>query len=206
VQESKIQLIERWRREGRTEEVTHYRDEVREQLRAQGKTRKEAREASWQAARAAFPPLPAAEDQLEFQPVVQATEPAAQGEDRETTERGFSSVEKDWVRQWFNCLPSLAKWQRDYGVTLSDDGLRELLKLLGFGSAWAFMLGARGDRPPGSAGRRFAHVAALIDLTFQELAEAIDANWLQELVEAADASGAHDLQPAGHVQTPSPGQ
>ena len=108
--------------------------------------------------------------------------------------------------QWFNCLPSLARWQQDYGVTLSDDGLRELLKLLGFGSAWAFMLGARGDRPPGYTDQRLTDVAALIDLTFQELAAAVDVTWLQELVEAADASRGHDLQPAGQVQTPSPGQ
>ena len=41
---SKIQLIDRWRREGRTDEVTHYREEVRERLRAEGKSRQQAKE------------------------------------------------------------------------------------------------------------------------------------------------------------------
>jgi len=161
--ESKIELVQRWRREGRAEEASRYRDEVREQLRAQGKTRREAREASWEAARAAFPPLPPAEN------------PPA--------EEGYSSDEKDWVAEWFNCVPEIAKWQEDHGVTLTDGALREL----GFGFAWAWMLGARGDRPKSYADRPFPHVAALIDLTFGEWAEALTVDDLAELRSAEPA-------------------
>ena len=166
--ESKVQLLERWRREGRAEEVARYRDEVRQKLRAEGGTRMQAKEGSWEAARAEFPPLASAENQPESRAIRQTTEPAVQG--------GFSGDEKDWVWGWFGCMRAVAKWQKDSGVTLSDDGLRELLRLLGFHTAWAFLLGARGDRPPGadcSTGDSLARVAALIDITFQEIAEAI---------------------------------
>lgn len=100
MQESKIQLIDRWRREGRTDEVTRYREEVRERLRAEGKSRQQAKEESWQAARAAFPPLPPAKDQAVSQPVVQATEPAAQGANRGTSPWGYSSNQQEWVWKW----------------------------------------------------------------------------------------------------------
>jgi hypothetical protein len=195
MKESRIQLVARWRLEGRTEEATRYRDQVREQLRAQGKTRKEAREESWQAAQAAFPPLPPTEDRPELPPVARAPETST-----------HSDSERDWVFEWFNCVPSLAKWQRAYGVTLSDEGLRELLRLVGFGSAWAFMLGARGDRPPDSGDRRLAHTAALIENTFEEMATLIDVNQFKELVEANDANRVHDLRPAEPVETPQPSQ
>jgi hypothetical protein len=103
------------------------------------------------------------------------------------------------VWTWFGCLTTLAKWQRAYGVTLSDEGLRELLRLLGFGFAWAFMLGARGDRPLGSGNRRFTQTAALIENTFEEMAALIDVNQFKELVNAIDAN----TEPA---ETPQSGQ
>ena len=178
--ESKIELVERWRREGRAEETTHYREEVREQLRAQGKTRREAREGSWEAARAAFPPLPPAENPPEPAPVVRATEPAAE-------EGYYSSDEKDWVAKWFNDVPTIAQWQADHGVALTDGALRDLLEHFGFASAWAWMLGARGDRPKGCADRPFTYVAALIDMTYAELAQLVSVDNLGEFRSAEPA-------------------
>ena len=55
--ETRIELTERLRREGRAAEADRYRNQVRERLRAAGSTRREARDAAWEATRAAFPPL-----------------------------------------------------------------------------------------------------------------------------------------------------
>ena len=56
--ESKIDLTDRLRREGREEEASVYRDQVRKRVRAQGKTKAEAGELAWEATAAKFPPLP----------------------------------------------------------------------------------------------------------------------------------------------------
>ena len=66
--ETKIELTRRWRHEGRLEEASHYRETIREQLRAQGKTRREAREEAWKAARLTFPPLYDYDDEDENDP------------------------------------------------------------------------------------------------------------------------------------------
>jgi len=188
--ESKITLTERWRREGREEEASRYRDEVREQLRAEGKSKAEAREMSWERAREKYPPLPPAENP----PESPRAEPAAQGDGPDTTEEEPSPDGKRWVAEWFDPVPSIAKWEADHGITLTDDALRELLGLVGFHFALSYMLGARGDRPKGFAHRPFTDVAALIDLTFEELAEVIDADML------------HDLRPAEPAESPPQGQ
>ena len=57
--ESQIVATDRLRREGRWEEASLFRDESRKQLRAEGKSKAEAREASWTAMLAKYPPLPA---------------------------------------------------------------------------------------------------------------------------------------------------
>jgi len=61
MKESKIVVTERLRQEGRWEEASQYRDEVRKELRSQGKPRAEAAEAAWDAMMAKYPPLPPAE-------------------------------------------------------------------------------------------------------------------------------------------------
>jgi len=61
MKESKIVVTERLRQEGRWEEASQYRDEVRRVLRSQGKPRAEAAEAAWDAMMAKYPPLLAAE-------------------------------------------------------------------------------------------------------------------------------------------------
>ncbi len=57
--ESQIVATDRLRREGRWEEASLFRDESRKQIRAEGKSKAEAREASWAAMLVKYPPLPA---------------------------------------------------------------------------------------------------------------------------------------------------
>ena len=56
--ESKIELTERLRREGRWEEASSFRETARADFRAKGMARKEAVEAAWDATAEAYPPLP----------------------------------------------------------------------------------------------------------------------------------------------------
>jgi hypothetical protein len=59
--ESKIELTERLRREGRWEEASRFRETARADFRAKGMGRKEAAEAAWAATAEAYQPLPVAE-------------------------------------------------------------------------------------------------------------------------------------------------
>jgi hypothetical protein len=56
--ESQIVATDRLRSEGRWEEASLYRDQMRKQLRAEGKTKAEAKEASWAMMLAKYPPIP----------------------------------------------------------------------------------------------------------------------------------------------------
>jgi hypothetical protein len=68
--ESKITLTDRLRREGRWDEACIFRDQKRREFRAAGMSKVEAREAAWEACAAAFPPLslPAPESKREQLP------------------------------------------------------------------------------------------------------------------------------------------
>jgi hypothetical protein len=166
--ESRIELTDRLRREGRDEEASLYRNQVREQLRAEGKTRKEAMEGAWEATRLAFPPLPTS---------VQVADMAAQTQVSSTVDEDDEDAvaDEDWVIEWFSPLSTLARWQAKHGVSLTDEALAELLeRLLGSGFAWAWFLGAKGHRPPSVdhlTNDSLARVAALIECTFEDLAE-----------------------------------
>ncbi len=59
--ESKIELTERLRAEGRWVEASNFKETVRADLRAKGMGRQEAVEASWEAMAEAYPPLPVME-------------------------------------------------------------------------------------------------------------------------------------------------
>ena len=61
MRESKIEATERLRREGRWEDASRYREEVRNELRSEGRPRAEAAGAAWDAMLEKYPPLPAAE-------------------------------------------------------------------------------------------------------------------------------------------------
>ncbi len=58
MRESKIGLTRRLMDEGRWDEASAFRDEVRRALRIQGKTRREAGEKAWEAVSERFPPPP----------------------------------------------------------------------------------------------------------------------------------------------------
>jgi hypothetical protein len=62
---NKLELLERWRREGREQEAAAYRDDVRRRLRAEGKPRQQAKAAAWAAAAEKFPPLALSDDSLD---------------------------------------------------------------------------------------------------------------------------------------------
>jgi hypothetical protein len=59
--ESKIDATDRLRRESRWAEASVWRDEKRKQLRADGQTKADSNEASWDAMIKQFPPLPVSE-------------------------------------------------------------------------------------------------------------------------------------------------
>lgn len=159
--ETRIEMLDRLRLEGREKDATCYRNQVREQLRAAGKARKEAREASWDALRAAFPPAP---------PVVQADDSVAPALDNDEV-----TPDEDWVIERFSPLRTLSKWQAKHGVVLTDEALRELLtRILGFHVAWAWMNGAKGCYPPSADSYtcdNLGYVASIIDRTFGLIAE-----------------------------------
>lgn len=56
--ESKAELTDRWRRENREEEVARFRQQVRDDSRAKGASKKAAHEHAWSEAARKFPPLP----------------------------------------------------------------------------------------------------------------------------------------------------
>lgn len=61
--ESRIELVDRWRREGREEEVAQFRDKARRECREKGMTKKQAMAAAWTAAIDQFPPQEPEPDQ-----------------------------------------------------------------------------------------------------------------------------------------------
>jgi len=71
--ESKIELTERLRREGRWSEASKFKDVALKDLRSKGMTKAEAAEAAWDAMAKAYPPLPAPEGQAV--PIANGAEP-----------------------------------------------------------------------------------------------------------------------------------
>jgi hypothetical protein len=165
--ESKIELTERLRREGRDKEALQYREQIREQLRAEGKTRKEAKEGAWEAAHLAFPPLPSSE---------QDTPAIATSTDE--------IEDENWVLRWFMPVHSIAAWKEKHGIDLTDAALSELLQKMGVDLAWAWLLGARGDRPPSVeqlTSGTLPKVASLIEGVFEKAAELLTVEDLEML-------------------------
>ena len=68
-EESKINATDRLRREGRWDEASRFRDEVKQQLRAEGKSRQEANDAAWAAMLAKYQPLAPSDGTGEFDDV-----------------------------------------------------------------------------------------------------------------------------------------
>lgn len=106
--ESKAELTDRWRREGREEEVARFRQQVRDACRAQRVSREEAHEAAWAEAARNFPPL---------QPPKPPTAPASEAAARSTSSQadsgrvqGLADIPTGWPE-----LPANASLAREIG-------------------------------------------------------------------------------------------
>lgn len=94
--ESKIDLTERLRREGRWPEASAFKDQVVRELRAKGTKRTEAAEHGWEEMARNFPPLPAPEP-----------EPAALGESADLDQNDGIGALPEWIED--GAPPDLAR-------------------------------------------------------------------------------------------------
>jgi len=78
VNESKIAMTERLRREGRWDEATIFKDDALRDFRSKGMRRDEASEAAWEAMEQAYPPIAAVAETADMQAEV-ATDTRIQG-------------------------------------------------------------------------------------------------------------------------------
>jgi hypothetical protein len=110
--ESKIGATDRLRKEGRWEEASLWRDEKRKQLRAEGLSKAEANDDSWQAMIEAFPPLPV--EELPTHETYETVEllDIDDYEDRPDMSRDILWVYENLVREGVNPedAPSLGAW------------------------------------------------------------------------------------------------
>lgn len=99
--ESKIELTDRLRREGRWSEASQFRHKIIKACRSRGLTKAAAREHAWKETAKAFPPA-TAEDPPD--------------------------VLDDELSEWCStCLDRVAEWRRVHGVALTDGALRDLV-------------------------------------------------------------------------------
>jgi hypothetical protein len=77
--ESKIELTERLRREGRWAEASKLKDTAMQEFRGKGMKRDEASDAAWEAMATAFPPLPPAEESISEVPNMATGNPHGYG-------------------------------------------------------------------------------------------------------------------------------
>jgi hypothetical protein len=97
--ESKIGLTERLRREGRWGDASKFKDEALKELRSKGMKRDKASEAAWEAMEQAYPPMPMA-----MAPV----DPVATEVEADTRVQGLSQIPADWPQ-----LPGNASLQAE---------------------------------------------------------------------------------------------
>jgi hypothetical protein len=84
VNESKIELTERLRREGRWEEASRFKDETFKKLRSEGMTKADAKEESWRRMAAKYPPLDSIDESVTEAPNATIGEPLPAQEPRGT--------------------------------------------------------------------------------------------------------------------------
>ncbi|MFH1921528.1 MAG: hypothetical protein ABIP48_16815 [Planctomycetota bacterium] len=143
--ESKIDLTERLRREGRWAEASKFKDETVKKLRKEGLKRAEAGEQAWRKMAEVYPPLPAAE------PI-----PGTAAEDEQATDLAGDKLTQ------LVCGAAegeVERWQEKYGVTLLDDARAALA---GEVVAYCWALGLMGEMP-GLTSRQSNLAAALED-------------------------------------------
>lgn len=99
--ESKIALTERLRREGRWDAASKFKDDALREFRAKGMKRDEASEAAWEAMEQAYPPIAA----------VAATTDTRAEEPIDTRVQGLSEIPAGWPQLPANAaLPSEIAW------------------------------------------------------------------------------------------------
>lgn len=105
--ESRADMTDRLRREGRWQEASQFRQAIIRECRARGLRKAQARDYAWQETARAYPPA-GAEDP--------------------------SDVPVGELNEWYSgdggCLDRIADWRRDHAITLTDDALRDLVLLV----------------------------------------------------------------------------
>lgn len=121
--ESKIELTERLRREGRWGEASRFKDTTVKEFR-KGMTRADATEAAWEAMAKAFPPLPPAE---------RSPESSADNADVDP-DAGLSSEERERIllADVPRMVPLIAEarvrvWVDVFGLSIPDDARADLV-------------------------------------------------------------------------------
>jgi len=100
MKESRIELTERLRREGRWQEASRFKDEMVRNQRAEGMKRREAGEQAWQKMAEAYPPM--------------SPEEVRRAEKERAIQKATALLD-DTVRS------SVEEWERKYGITLPED-------------------------------------------------------------------------------------
>jgi hypothetical protein len=111
--ESKIGLTERLRREGRWAEASRFKDQTVKTLRGEGMKRAEAGEAAWRRMAEAYPPLAIAGPV----PESAAADGLATGASEDEATKRLCDVATGEVE----------RWQQRYGITLPDDARSALI-------------------------------------------------------------------------------
>ena len=133
--ESKIDLTERLRREGRWAEASKFKDETVKKLRAEGMKRAEAGEQAWQKVAEAYPPLPSAEPIPE--PAADDDEAVKDEEPADDEEEVEDELDEMLDRVWYAAESAVGRWQQKCGVTLADDARSGLIEeVASCGAGW----------------------------------------------------------------------
>lgn len=128
--ESKIGLTERLRREGRWAEASRFKDEIVRKLRAEGMKRAEASEKAWQ-------------EMAETYPALAPVEPTPESAAAES-QRPIDTVDEATLWICNAAQDEVERWQQKYGVVLPEDARAALVgeQLMYF---WA--MGLMGEMP-----------------------------------------------------------
>lgn len=119
--ESRIALTERLRREGRWDASSKFKDDALREFRAKGMKRDEASEAAWEAMEQAFPPIAAVAATAEMQAEVAA----------DTGIDGLSEIPAGWPQLPANAaLPSEIAWVNANRLRVRDGNCVDLSRAL----------------------------------------------------------------------------
>lgn len=115
--ESKIELTERLRREGRWAEASRFKDVAIKEFRAKGTKRTEATEAAWEAMAKAYPPL--APVALAPMPAEASAVVAVDAETGEVDDEAIGRLTE--IVKW-----DIDHWCRFHGINVTTEAIQEL--------------------------------------------------------------------------------